>query len=58
MGREVAISRRIRILFKATTNCHDLPRTVLLAPAFDQVNSVAYGRTPISSSHLRISLMP
>jgi hypothetical protein len=32
MDREVAFSRRIRILFKATTNLHDLQRTVLLAP--------------------------
>ena len=32
MGREVAIFRRIRILFKTTTNLHDLERTVLLAP--------------------------
>jgi hypothetical protein len=29
MGREVAFSRRIRILFKTTTNLHDLQRTVL-----------------------------
>ena len=27
MGREVAFSRRIRILFTTTTNRHDLPRT-------------------------------
>ena len=38
MGREVAISRRIRILFITTTNLHDLPRTVLLAPLLDLVN--------------------
>jgi hypothetical protein len=30
MGREVAISRCIPVLVKATTNRHDLPRTVLL----------------------------
>ena len=40
MGREVAISRRIRILFKTTTNRHNLQRTVLLAPLLDQVNCV------------------
>ena len=40
MGREVAISRRIRILFQTTTNRHDLPRTVLLAPLLDQINCV------------------
>ena len=33
MGREVARFRRIPVLVKATTNRHDLPRTVLLAPA-------------------------
>ena len=38
MGRVMAISRRIRILFITTTNRHDLPRTVLLAPLLDQVN--------------------
>jgi hypothetical protein len=38
MGCEVAFSRRI--LFKATTNRHDLPRTVLLDPLLDQVNCV------------------
>jgi hypothetical protein len=41
MGREVAIYRRIRILFQTTTNCHDLPRTVLLAPLLNQVNCVS-----------------
>jgi len=40
MGREVAISRRVRILFETTTNRHDLPRTVLLAPLLDQVNGL------------------
>ena len=35
MGREVAILRRIRILVVATTNLHDLQRTVLLEPLFD-----------------------
>jgi hypothetical protein len=40
MGREVAISRRIRILFQTTTNLHDLPRTVVLAPLLDHVNCV------------------
>jgi hypothetical protein len=40
MGREVAIKRCIRILFKTTTNRHDPPRTVLLAPLLDQVNCV------------------
>jgi hypothetical protein len=38
MGREVASFRRIRILFKTTTNLHDLERTVLLAALLDQVN--------------------
>ena len=38
MGREVAISRRIPVLVKATSNLHDLERTVLLAPLLDQVN--------------------
>ena len=51
MGREVAISRRVRILFKTTTNSHDLERTVLLAPLLDQVNcvgkSVVEGALPI-----------
>jgi hypothetical protein len=32
MGREVAIPRCIRILFKTTANLHNRPRTVLLAP--------------------------
>ena len=40
MGREVAISRRIPVLVKATTNRHDLPRTVLLAPLLDQINGL------------------
>ena len=40
MGREVAISRRIPVLVKATTNRHDLPRTALLDPLLDQVNCV------------------
>ena len=35
MGCEVAFSRRIRILFKAATNRHDLPRSVLLDPLLD-----------------------
>ena len=38
MGREVAISRLIRILVITTTNLHDLERTVLLAPVLNQVN--------------------
>jgi hypothetical protein len=38
MGREVAVFGGIRILMIATTNRHDLPRTVLLAPLLDQVN--------------------
>jgi hypothetical protein len=38
MGREVSSFRRIRILIITTTNRHDLPRTVLLAPLLDQVN--------------------
>ena len=38
MGREVAILSCIRILFPTSTNLHDLPRTVLLAPLLDQVN--------------------
>ena len=40
MGREVAISRHIPVLVKATSNGHDLQRTVLLAPLLDQVNRV------------------
>ena len=40
MGREVAIKRGIGILFQTTTNRHDLPRTVLLAPLLDQINCV------------------
>ena len=40
MGREVAIQRCIGILFKTTTNLHDLPRTVVLAPLLDHVNCV------------------
>ena len=40
MGREVARFRRIPVLVKATTNRHDLPRTVLLAPLLDQINCV------------------
>jgi hypothetical protein len=40
MGREVSSSRSIRILFKVTTNRHDLQRTVLLDPLLDQVNCV------------------
>ena len=51
MGREVAISRGIRILFKTTTNRHDLPRTVLLAPLLDQVNCV---RKPVMKDALTI----
>jgi hypothetical protein len=35
MGREVAIKRCIRILFKTTTNRHDLPRTVVLDQLLD-----------------------
>jgi hypothetical protein len=38
MGREVAIYRRIPVLVKATTNLHDLPRTVLLEPFFHLIN--------------------
>ena len=40
MGREVAISRCIRILFQTTTNRHDFEWTVLLAPLLNQVNCV------------------
>jgi hypothetical protein len=40
MGREVARSRYIPVLVKATTNRHDRPRTVLLAALLDQVNCV------------------
>ena len=40
MGREVAIFRCNPILVKATSNLHDLPRTVLLAPLLDQINCV------------------
>jgi hypothetical protein len=35
MGREVARSRRIPVLLIPTSNLHDLPRTVLLAPLLD-----------------------
>ena len=38
MDREVAISRFIPVLAKATSNLHDLERTVLLAALLDQVN--------------------
>jgi hypothetical protein len=38
MGGEVAIARCIPVLVIATTDLHDLPRTVLLEPLFDQVN--------------------
>jgi len=40
MGRVMAISRRIRILFETTTNRHDLPRTLLLAPLLDLINGL------------------
>jgi hypothetical protein len=40
MGREVAILRRIPVLVKATANCHDFPRTVLLASVLKRVNCV------------------
>jgi hypothetical protein len=40
MGREVASSRRIRILVIATTYLHDLERTALLAPVLKHVNCV------------------
>ena len=40
VGREVAINRGILILTSITTNHHDLPRTVLLAPLLDQINCV------------------
>ena len=40
MGRVVAIKRGIGILFKSTTNRHDLPRAVLLAPLLNHVNCV------------------
>ena len=40
MGREVAISRRIPVLVKATPNRHDLPRTVVLAPLLDLINGL------------------
>ena len=44
MSRVVAISRSIPVLFKKTTNLHDLQRTVLLAPLLDQVNCVVESR--------------
>jgi hypothetical protein len=40
MGGEVAISRCIPVLVKATTNRHDFQRTDLLAPLLNQVNCV------------------
>jgi hypothetical protein len=40
MGREVAIARRIPVLVKATTDRHDLPWTILLAPLLNEVNCV------------------
>src|SRR5258708_22505541 len=40
MGREMAISRCIRILVITTTNLHDLERTALLAPVLKHVNCV------------------
>ena len=53
VGREVAILRRIRTLFKTTTNLHDLERTVLLAPLLDQVEGVQHRlMTPASAPTL------
>jgi hypothetical protein len=40
MGNVVASSRRIYVLVKATSNLHDLQRTVQLAPLLDQVSRV------------------
>ena len=40
VGREVAINGGISILPSITTNHHDLPLTVLLAPLLDQINCV------------------
>jgi hypothetical protein len=47
MSREVAILRCIPILVTATTDRHDLQRTVLLHPLLDQVNCVGRPRLPI-----------
>jgi hypothetical protein len=38
-ARAVAISRRIRILFMATSNLHDFQRTVLFS-CFDLINGL------------------
>jgi len=40
MEREVAIARRIPVLVKPSTNCHDLPRTVQFLPLFNLINGV------------------
>ena len=40
MGREVAIAGRIPVLVKATTNRHDLPRTVQFSPLFNLINGL------------------
>ena len=40
MGREVAILRRIPVLVIATSDLHDLQRTVLLEPLFDLINGL------------------
>ena len=40
MGREVAILRHIPVLVIATTDLHDLQRTVLLEPLFDLINGL------------------
>jgi hypothetical protein len=40
MSREVAIARRIPVLAKATTNRHDLPRTVQVSPLFNLINGL------------------
>ena len=54
MGRVVAIYRRIPVLAKATTNRHDLARTVLLAPLLNQgagsaSPTLASGDNPVRS---------
>jgi hypothetical protein len=46
MGRVVAFSRSIPILVETTSNLHDLPQTVLLAPLLDQFNCLAISPAP------------
>jgi hypothetical protein len=40
MGRVMAIARRVPVLVKATTNRHDLPRTVQFPPLFNLINGL------------------